>query len=235
MIILIFINSKIIIFKIFNEKMLKHSNFAQNFCLLIFDEIHLIFEWKNFRSKYYNFDVFRVCLFDDIFFLKTSTTLNSKTLFVVRNRCDFDENTIIMKTNLNRSKIFIQIICFQHSMINMFDLQFFFSLQISNAQNIFKIIVFMNFIVAIKKTCNLMKTWMNQLNYSINVSNLIFFFSNMIIKNKKKINTKFEMFFDSCKNFKILITIDVYELKIDNSNVKRIIQWLIFDFMTKLY
>jgi len=46
----------------------------------------------------------------------------------------------------------------------------------------------------------------------------------MIIKNKKRVEIQFKIFLNQCMSSRILITTDAYELDIDDSDVKRIIQ-----------
>jgi len=75
---------------------------------------------------------------------------------IMKNQCNFAVDTTIVKMTLNQLKIYIQINSLKHFMKSMLDFQFVLSLHVKSLLNILKIIIFMNFIMFIKKTCALM-------------------------------------------------------------------------------
>jgi len=89
--------------------------------------------------------------------LSVFATVNAKTLIIVKDQCDFNSDIRIIKTALNHSEIYIQINLLQMSAISMLDLQHVLSAQVNNSLNIFKIIIFMNFIKIINNVCTLMR------------------------------------------------------------------------------
>ena len=54
-------------------------------------------------------------------------------------------------------------------------------------------------------------------------------------KRQKKVKIKYKIELNQCFDFRILIATNAYELKIDNKNVKRVVQRLMSQSMTKLY
>ncbi len=120
--------------------------------------------------------------------------------------------------------------------ISMLDLQHVLSVQVNNLLNILKIIIFMNFIKIINNICALMRCWMNQLSYSCDFKNWVTsFFFDMILTDKTKIAISFKKLLTENAMSWILIAINAYELNIDNSDVVRILQWLLSSSMSKLY
>ena len=63
----------------------------------------------------------------------------------------------------------------------------------------------------------------------------MFFFSNMIFTDKIKLAINFKTFFAECVSSRILITTNAYKLDVNNSDVKRVMQWLLLSIMSKLY
>ncbi len=120
--------------------------------------------------------------------------------------------------------------------ISMLDLQHVLSVQVNDSLNIFKIIIFMNFIKIINNICTLMRRWMNQLSYSHDFKNWVTsFFFNMILTDKTRIAIFFKKSSTESATSQILIATNVYELDVDNSDVARVLQWLLLSSMSKLY
>ena len=214
---------------------MRHFNYSINLCLIIIDEFHLMFEWKKIRSKYFNLIVLKVKLLDVIMFQTSSTTLNSQIMKTIKENCQFDDNTIVVKTILNWSKIYFQIIQFKEFMKNMLNLQCMFSRNVRHYLNMSKIIVFINFINDIKRTCALSKRWMLKLNYFFDFWKLIIFsFVDMTKIDKNRIQKRFEMLSKNYFDSRILFATNIYELKLNNSNVLHVFQWLIIKNSTLL-
>ena len=154
---LIFTSSEITILKSFNDNVLKHVSFAANLCLLTVNEMHLIFEWREFRSEYHDFDMLRIKLSADVSLLSASAIVNAKTLKIVKDRCEFNSDVRIIKTALNRSEIYLQINKLQMSANDMLNLQHILSARVTSSFNIFKMIIFMNSIKLINNVCALMR------------------------------------------------------------------------------
>ncbi len=168
-----FISLEIAIFKFFNDEILRHVSFFANLCLLIIDEMHLISKWSTFRSEYFDLEVLRARLSARLSLLSVFATVDVKTLIIVKDWCNFSSNIRIIKTALNCSEIYIQINSLQMFAISMLDLQHVLSVQANDSLNIFKIIIFMNFIKIINNICALMRRWMNQLSYSRDFKNWV--------------------------------------------------------------
>ena len=98
---------------------LSHSSYISNLCLLAIDGQHLVSEWRDFRPEYFNG---RTRLPDGIPFLgeRWMKTLNS-----VRSQCGFRDETRLIKTPLDRPKIYIQVSSLLKSQAEMLDLQQF--------------------------------------------------------------------------------------------------------------
>ena len=215
---------------------MRHSEFAQNLCLLALDELHLVSEWREFRPEYYDLGVLRARLPDGIPFLGASATLDFKTLNEVKERCEFDSNTSIIKTGLDRPEIYLQLSTLKYPIKGMLDLQFLLPSNAVNYLDIPKTIIFMDSIASIKNACALIKSWMKQLNYpSVSSRWISPFFSDMATKDKEKIAASFESLSESCMGPRILIATDAYGLGIDNLDVKRVVQWLVPKSMARLY
>ncbi len=231
-----FISLKIAIFKFFNDEILKHVSFFTNLYLLTINEMHLISKWSTFCSKYFDLEVFHAKLFAKLSLLSIFAIINAKTLIIVKDWCNFSSDIKIIKTALNHFEIYIQINSLQMFAINMLDLQHILSVQVNDSLNIFKIIIFMNFIKIINNVCTLMHCWMNQLLYSHDFKNWVTsFFFNMISINKTKIAIFFKKSLIENTTSWILIATNVYELNVDNFDVARVLQWLLSSSMSKLY
>ena len=85
-------------------------------------------------------------------------TFDVKILKLMQNKCNFDYKTMIFKTSLNRSKIYLQINQSQRLMKNILDFQFFLFINVKKIVKIFKTIVFINFIKIIKTIYKLIKS-----------------------------------------------------------------------------
>ena len=119
----IFINPEIAVFKRFNEDVLKHFTFYLNLCLMAVNKIHIINDWKSFRSECVQIDVFCAKLFFNVSLLNASATLNPDIFEKIQKQCGFMSNCAILKTSLNRQKIYLQIICFKKTKISMLNFQ----------------------------------------------------------------------------------------------------------------
>ena len=107
-----------------------------------------------------NLNVFKLMwfcakLFFNVSLLNASATLNSDIFEKIQKQCGFMLNCIILKTSLNHWKIYLQITCFKKKKVNMLDFQHILFKQIIQVTDIFKIIMFMNFIDEVCKTCEL--------------------------------------------------------------------------------
>ena len=90
--------------------MLRHKSFSFKLCILIIDELYLIEEWQEFKIKYANLNIFRIRLLIEISILRVFVILNNKIEKIIRSQYKFDEQIKVLRTLLNRSKIFLQFI-----------------------------------------------------------------------------------------------------------------------------
>ena len=166
LILTMFINSKIAISKRFHDDVLRRESYFFRLCMLVIDELYLIDEWRNFRSKYATLEVLRTRLSIEILILNVSITLNVETLNNVKRQCKFTRNTSVIKTSLNKSKIYLQFSQMKYSLENTKDLQYILSRQIEKSQNISKTIMYVDKIELINVICKNMRQWIERLNYS---------------------------------------------------------------------
>ena len=103
LILIVFINSKIAILKRFYNDVLRRESYFFKFCMLVIDELHLIDEWRNFRSKYTTLEILRTRLSIEILILNISVILNVEILNNVKRQCKFTRNTSVIKISLNKS------------------------------------------------------------------------------------------------------------------------------------
>ena len=232
----VFTSPKIVILRSFNKDVLWYSSYFAILCLLAIDELHLITEWHEFWSDYFALGIFQTHLSLGIPFLKASATLNKIILKTVKEAYIFDSNIKIIKTPLDRPEIYIQINKTIMSISGMADLQEVLPAQIKRSINILKIIIFINLIVDIKKMCILLCTWMKQLNYLLDSSKWVaLFFSDIASDNKEILIMRFDRLSEDCEWPQILIATDIYNLDINNLNIKRVWQWLLPLLIQKIY
>ncbi len=105
----VLINSKMIIQNAIFKKMLQDSSFQERLNLIIVDEIHLIFQWFEWRKTYECLEEFRSIVFRFIFFFVISTTLIT-----------FMINELIDSLRLNNSKIIREFIDKENIFINVY-------------------------------------------------------------------------------------------------------------------
>jgi superfamily II DNA helicase RecQ len=91
------------------KKMLQDSSFQERLNLIIVDEIHLIFQWFEWRKTYECLEEFRSIVFRFIFFFVISTTLIT-----------FMINELIDSLRLNNSKIIREFIDKENIFINVY-------------------------------------------------------------------------------------------------------------------
>ena len=130
---IIFINSKIAISKRFHDDMLHRESYFFKLYILVIDELHLIDEWRDFRSKYAILKILRTRLSIEILILSVSTTLNVETLNNVKRQCKFTRNTNVIKILLNKSEIYLQFSQIKYSLEDTKDLQHILSRQIEKS------------------------------------------------------------------------------------------------------
>jgi superfamily II DNA helicase RecQ len=233
---IVFTSPEIATSKLFNDEVLCHPSYFQNLCLLAIDEIHLVSEWRSFRPEYFNLGVLRARLPDGIPFQAGSATLDSQTFASVMDRCGFDIDTRIVKMELDRPEIYIQINTLQHTIKSMLDLQFILPSRATSYLSIPKTIIFMDSIASIKAACALIRRWMLQLGYpAVSSSWISPFFSDMATTDKERIAARFEILSHQCTGPRILVATDAYGLGIDNKDVKQVVQWLMPMTMARLY
>ena len=231
-----FTNSKIIIFKRFLNDVLYHTFYTSWLYLITIDELHLMSKWKNFRSKYARLKILRTRLSNELLVLKISTTFDVKTLNFVKKQCEFFETTKIIKTFLNKFEIYMQYNVLKFFMKKWKNLQFLLSKKTQNYLNVSKIVVYIDEINKINEICELMKQWISKLKYSTNARNWICSFSTFITTNdKNRIQKKFKKSFVNCLNSRIFVCTKIYELRMNNKNIKKIVQLLISFSITKIY
>lgn len=144
------------------------------------DELHLVSEWRNFRPEYYNLAVLRRRLPDGMVFAAGSATLDPQTMKTVKEACEFDNDTVIVKTDLDRPEIFYQVTQIKEAAGGMLDLQCVFPKNVTHYRDVPKTIVFMDSVSNIKQACALARRWMIQLGYPRGSSNLVApFFADM--------------------------------------------------------
>ncbi len=80
-----FTSSKIVIFKFFNNEILRHVSFFANLCLLTINEMHLILKWSTFHSEYFDLEVLHARLSVRFSLLSIFATVDVKTLIIVKN------------------------------------------------------------------------------------------------------------------------------------------------------
>lgn len=126
-----FTSPEIAITMVFNDDVLRHSSFSDQLCLLAIDEAHLVNEWKTFRPAYFGLNVLRTRIPPWIPLLGVSATLNDVTVDVIRERCDFAPDTIIIRTPLDRPEIYLQVSSICNPANSMLDLQHLLPAQIT--------------------------------------------------------------------------------------------------------
>lgn len=216
--------------------MLRHPSFSSKLCLLAIDELHLVNEWKDFRPAYFGLKVLRTRLPVGVPLLGVSATLDAKTLDIVQERCGFAEDTVIMKTALDRPEIYLQVSPMCNPINTMLNLQHLLPTTVTIAQDIPKTIIFMDSIAEVVNGCQLMRKWIQQLSYPMEAARVVVpFFAAMATRDKRDIAMRFSMPADQCLSPRILIATDAYGLGVDNPDVKRVVQWLLPSSIQKLY
>ena len=77
---------------------------------------------------------------------------------------------------------------------------------------------------------------MQQLFYSSKFFRwIVEYHANLTLPNKQNQTKQFELFSNECLNHQILIITKIYDLNVDNPNVKKIIQWLMLSSIWALY
>lgn len=105
------------------------------------------------------------------------------------------------------------------------DLQFILSKIAIKARNIQKTIIFVNFVVEICLLINIIVSWMKKLGYLDYCSNWIKpYHSTMFDWDKNLITKAFFVSGDNNLHCIILVTTDVYGIRINNPDIKLIIQ-----------
>ena len=222
--------------KSFNDNVLRHSSFFSKLCLLAIDELHLVSEWREFRSDYFGLGILRARLPDGIPFLGASATLDRQTVEVVKESCTFVPNTAVIKTPLDRPEIYMQVSQILLPLNGMLDLQQVLPARACTSMDVPKPIIFMDSIQSIKKACTLLRAWMNQLNYPANCADWVApFFADMAVRDKKRVAAQFGRPAAQCLAPRVLVATDAYGLGIDNPDIERVWQWDVPSSTQKLY
>ncbi len=108
----VLINSKVIIQNAIFKEMLQDSNFQEKLNLIIVDEIHLIFQWFEWRKIYKRFEEFWNIVFRFIFFFVISTTLITFMINKLINSLKLN-NLKIIREFINKKNIFINFISYK--------------------------------------------------------------------------------------------------------------------------
>ena len=178
----------------------------------------------------------RTRLSNELLVLKISTIFDVETLNFVKKQYEFFETTKIIKIFLNKFEIYMQYNVLKFFMKKWKNLQFLLSKKTQNYLNVSKIVVYIDEINKINEIYELIKQWISKLKYSTNTRNWICLFSTFItINDKNRIQKKFKKLFVNCLNSKILVCTKTYKLKINNKNIKKIVQLLISFSITKIY
>ena len=215
---------------------LRDPSFAASVCLLAIDEIHLVSEWRAFRPEYWALGVLRTRLPDGIPFLGVSATLDAKTLQSVREQCGFHDQTVIIKTSLDRPEIFIQASCLKYPATGMLDLQHLLPAQASKPTDVPKTIVYMDSLTEITKAHRLMKEWMKLRGYPPESAKWVSpYFADMASGDKERLQIQFRATSQDCQNPRILIASEAYGLGVDNPDVSRVVQWLTPTSTSRMY
>ena len=229
-----FINFEYILSIEFNENICKKSKFRERLIVVIVDELHLIDDWRDFRSEFNELHVLKSRLSSNVSYFDIFVTLNKNTLIVVKRDVDF-ENCRIIKTSIDKSKINMHIIFIENNQNNFENLRRFFSINATDSYNIFKTILYFDSKSNIQKFVRLViDVWFLEWNYSFVVKRWIAtYHANMIDDDKKRIAHMFEKsnqanFFELDSSIRFLIVNDAYELSANNSNIKNICNWMIF-------
>ncbi len=90
------------------KRMLQNSSFQEKLNLIIVDEIHLIFQWFEWRKTYERLEEFRNIMSRFIFFFVISTTLIT-----------FMINELIDSLKLNNSKLIREFVDKKNIFINV--------------------------------------------------------------------------------------------------------------------
>ena len=74
------LSPEIAITKEFNTDVLMSQSFSSRLILLAIDELHLIFEWADFRPAYAELQILRSRISQSVSVIGVTATLDSKTL-----------------------------------------------------------------------------------------------------------------------------------------------------------
>jgi superfamily II DNA helicase RecQ len=105
----ILISSKLALFNVFFRKILQNFEFCDRICFVVIDEIHLMKDWFNWRSKYDRFCELRSILSHIIFFFVISIILKDELIAKLIKKLRFSENVKIIHESMNREKIFFNV------------------------------------------------------------------------------------------------------------------------------
>ena len=230
----VFINFEYIFSIEFNENICKKSKFRERLIIVIVNELHLINDWRDFRSKFNEFHVLKSRLFSNVSYFDVFATSNKDTLIVVKRNVDF-ENCRIIKTFIDKSKINMHIIFIEDNQNNFENFRRFFSINATDSYSIFKTILYFDSKSNIQKFVRLaIDVEFFEWNYSFVVKRWIAaYHANMTDNDKKRIVNMFEKsnqanFFELDSSIRFLIASEAYELSANNSNIKNICNWMIF-------
>jgi superfamily II DNA helicase RecQ len=102
-------SSKFALFNVFFKKVLQDFEFCDRICLVVIDEIHLMKNWFNWRSKYDRFCELRSILCRIIFLFVISITFEDELIAKFIKKLKFSENVKFIHESMNRKKIFFNV------------------------------------------------------------------------------------------------------------------------------
>ena len=162
----VFTSSKIALFKKFKSSVFDQNSFTNRLCLLAIDEIHLLKEWgKNFRPMCAKIEKVQRRISCHVYLLWVSATLTKNFHLRVVKKAWFLPNYKLMQTPLNCQKI-IQIHRFMKNPKSSYlDIQTILLHKAEKANNIQKIIIFVNSVSGICIIIIIFHSWMKKLGY----------------------------------------------------------------------
>ena len=87
-------------FSKFTQDIISNLDFRSCLIIVVIDKIHFVYNWTNFRSRYFKLYILRTQLFLKNFYLELIAILDSKTLKIIRFTSNF-ENYRIFKIFIN--------------------------------------------------------------------------------------------------------------------------------------